>query len=833
MDAAREPNAQHSHIIERPRLTRLLDETPAKIILLVAAAGYGKTTLARQWAEAKDPKPVWNQGDRGSTDLAVLAASLADAVCRIVPGAGRRMKRRLSGVLDPARDIANLADLLIEDLRQWPSNAWLVFDDYHFIAGSQSSEDLIEILLTRTPLRMLIASRQRPRWATARHITYGEVLELTSKDLAMTDDEMRQLLRAHDAASADRVKELAAGWPAVLSLAARFPDRALHPLGFGTDVYDFFAEELFRGLPVESQRALIKLAFAPELTPFVVTLAYPGDIRLLLRETLDVGFLNMSIDAIDLHPLVRDFLRSRNDVLEWSSLMKFIDDLMFHLIRTEQWDNAFSVLVSFPSSQNFLRLIRRGLKPLLSQGRVSTIRQWLQYAAEHSFGSPEVYLAEADLCVRDGNPKRARFFAKLAINDPRTADRDRSRSFYLAGLSSQLTDDFAAAAQFFEQARDAATTQEDLREALWGLFVTLNDLELDPALGALREVEALLDPDDPNDVLRGASAFFHRMARTSGSLILALAALSNARSVADEATDPRAIARFVQLHPQCAMLVGEYQLALQLGDSALATLSEVGVDFAKLHILMTRAYALAGLGRRQEAWPLLAQLEEEAKARDDAYTGANIAVVRARLLLRAGDPGPAVEATMHRLPRRTCPGMAGELVGTRALAYACLGDLSAAMRAANEARSTSQAVETTTAWKVAQAVTAIELSTGEADDQVAAALAHVEASGHWDGLTAALHAYPALVAHVSRTNSASLPRILSYSQDVASPAGRAYRSLSHREREVLHLLAEGNSNQEIADALFIAVATVKVHIRHIFKKLGVRSRTQAAIAARG
>ena len=37
------------HIIERPRLTRLLVETSAQVIMLVAPAGYGKTTLARQW----------------------------------------------------------------------------------------------------------------------------------------------------------------------------------------------------------------------------------------------------------------------------------------------------------------------------------------------------------------------------------------------------------------------------------------------------------------------------------------------------------------------------------------------------------------------------------------------------------------------------------------------------------------------------------------------------------------------------------------------------------------------------------------------------------------
>ena len=55
--------------------------------------------------------------------------------------------------------------------------------------------------------------------------------------------------------------------------------------------------------------------------------------------------------------------------------------------------------------------------------------------------------------------------------------------------------------------------------------------------------------------------------------------------------------------------------------------------------------------------------------------------------------------------------------------------------------------------------------------------------------------------------------------------------LSPREAEVLDLLTLGYTNKEIAKALYIAEVTVKVHVRQILRKLGVRSRTQAALAA--
>ena len=56
-------------------------------------------------------------------------------------------------------------------------------------------------------------------------------------------------------------------------------------------------------------------------------------------------------------------------------------------------------------------------------------------------------------------------------------------------------------------------------------------------------------------------------------------------------------------------------------------------------------------------------------------------------------------------------------------------------------------------------------------------------------------------------------------------------ALSPREMEVLALIVEGLSNQEIADRLIISLATAKTHVRNILNKLAVDDRTQAAVHA--
>jgi LuxR family maltose regulon positive regulatory protein len=105
-------------------------------------------------------------------------------------------------------------------------------------------------------------------------------------------------------------------------------------------------------------------------------------------------------------------------------------------------------------------------------------------------------------------------------------------------------------------------------------------------------------------------------------------------------------------------------------------------------------------------------------------------------------------------------------------------------------------------------------------------------------IQARLMAYADRLLQAFINNSPQLPIIAQHpfgtNEPSSSPVLQAslVEPLSSRELEVLHLIAEGLSNLAIAEKLFLSAGTVKVHIKHIYSKLDVNSRTQAVARLR-
>src|SRR5437763_101699 len=140
-----------SHVIDRPRLTGLLDDAEVQVVLLVAPAGYGKTTLARQWLADIQHQAVWYRAAPTATDVAVLASGLADAVANQLGIGSKRIEQRLRLSASPDEEATELGTILAEDLRDWPELTWLVIDDYHALSVSSPAEAFIESMVEQMP----------------------------------------------------------------------------------------------------------------------------------------------------------------------------------------------------------------------------------------------------------------------------------------------------------------------------------------------------------------------------------------------------------------------------------------------------------------------------------------------------------------------------------------------------------------------------------------------------------------------------------------------------------------------------------------------------------
>ena len=98
-------------------------------------------------------------------------------------------------------------------------------------------------------------------------------------------------------------------------------------------------------------------------------------------------------------------------------------------------------------------------------------------------------------------------------------------------------------------------------------------------------------------------------------------------------------------------------------------------------------------------------------------------------------------------------------------------------------------------------------------------------------LTAAIEAFEATGAHTWGDRARA--ELEATGMTMRRRVSPTTEGLTPQERNVARLVATGLTNREIAGRLFVTTNTVETHLRHIFQKLGVTSRTQLAVAVAG
>jgi ATP/maltotriose-dependent transcriptional regulator MalT len=809
-------------IIKRPRLTKLLDESGARITLLLAPAGYGKTTLAREWTREQE-QVGWYAGGPAMIDVAGLSVGLAEVLAAMGEPPRPDMVERVRILASRGHDARGLAKAVSGGA---PGGDWLlVIDDYHHALASAEAEAFVEELVRLTELRLLITSRERPGWLAARSVVYGEAAVVEMDALAFTDDEAREVLGR----GGEEIVTEARGWPAVIGLAAMRGGANVQSGLAPDDLYRFFAEDLFRSASPQLREAMFLLALAGvDGARALLGRSH----RELVAEAAERGFLTGEHQTV--HPLLRGFLLAKLRELDDEKVQAAVASAVGYLAGQHRWDDCLFVLAQFPEDELILESLKRGLGEVLDSGRLVTVSRWLELAEERRLQDPVFLLAEAEIALRQRETRKAQALGERAgalLRGDLSA-----RGYLVAARATHLGDASSETRRLCEQALDEATSDSTRTDALWIAFTRAIEESDSDAEVIIKRLHDLDEAHADNEArLQIAEAI---LLCESGRVRDSVVQLELAKELVSRSSDPFVRTNFMHRLAYGYLLSAQYEQAVSATADTIMEGREAGLQFVIDYDLGQQAAAYVGMRRLRQAQRAIDELRRRSSAASH-FVVTNLILQRVRLAIAAGDQKRAMTLLAAQPVDGERPAFRGEARGYKAILYAAGGDVDAALDIIEGDDRAFDFAESRALKDVALAIVATHRG-AEAFD-IIEILGPLIRSGDADAVVTGYRAFPRLAQQAIGTDlHVSMTDLLARSRDfdIARAAGlkvhretRPRELLSAREQEVYDLLVQGRSNLEIAKTLFISVSTTKVHVRHIFEKLGVHSRAEAARVA--
>jgi LuxR family transcriptional regulator, maltose regulon positive regulatory protein len=218
--------------VVRPRLLQTLNDSRrqgCRMVMVSAPAGFGKTTLVTGWIDTLKQIPggaktSWLSLDASDNDLGVFLSYLIAALRRFAPGIGEITENLLEQTPLPTPEALLLP--LVNDLTTLNEQVILVLDDYHLIQLPEIHQALAFIIERQPPnMEIVITTRQDPLLPLSRWRARGLLREIRLKELRFNEGEAAEFL-SHAIGFALKAEDVAAletrteGWIAGLQLAA-------------------------------------------------------------------------------------------------------------------------------------------------------------------------------------------------------------------------------------------------------------------------------------------------------------------------------------------------------------------------------------------------------------------------------------------------------------------------------------------------------------------------------------------------------------------------------------------------------------------------------------
>ncbi|MWV47151.1 hypothetical protein GRF59_26505 [Paenibacillus sp. HJL G12] len=830
-------------LVSRPRLLRMLHEgMDAKLTLVSAQAGYGKTTVLSEWAKQCRSHVAWVSLDKQDNDWIQFWSYLIAAIQESVPGFGPSLEAIFKN--GPSGTLESAVSGLLNELCRLSGELVIVFDDYHVIELPAIHQSLTYLLEHLPPhIHLYIASRTDLPIPTARLLVTGELHQIMMWDLRFQLDEGVTFFREVNQLSLTREQatELfhqTEGWISGLQLAAISLKRSRNITetiaqfgGQQHHISDYLLEEVFRHQS-ESIRAFLLETSILERMNRSLCQAVTGQ-KNAQKQLERLEQLNLFVIPLDEH---RDWYRYHHllsDFLQKMLLTTNPDRWVQVHTRAAVWleshgleEAAVEHYLKGKQARDALRLIEKNLHALV-QSKSVVLMRWVSALPEESLAEkPIIELFYISVLLGVGEWKAAF----------RRVEQAKVRFQSLQGKVSEADwDQMMGNIYFFCSV--AAYLQKDLEQT--SAYFTL--VEKYVPEGSFFQTMG-------RNRYQGYEAFDDHLAHIN-DFHAAYAFLKKWIGIWEHK----------EKYPFFGYLSASYSKVLYEWnrlDEAEHVISRVlgrkdMEPFARIliHVATSASRIQQAKGNSHRASELLTQLKGKINSPDHELFMLRIEAEQASLAARQG----ALEEALDWL--QTC-GLAhtDEVTPNQMPDYLALAAVLLACERLDEAlnllKQLQRLLEKTEGLRDRIKVLIMQSVAFWRLGQTEASLLPLETALHLAEPHGYIRSFIDEGPIMADILSAYLNKLRQGSLTGGIPAG-ALGSLSYvkqllealhvtpkeerqhidrlteQESKVLRLIADGLSNKEIAQRLYVTVETVKFHIKNVYRKLGVNNRVQA------
>jgi len=890
------PPALRRDLVSRKRLITLLSDgirQGHRLTFVSAPAGFGKTTLVGEWIDSGDIPAAWISLDESDGDPSRFLTYLIAALQTLITGVGDGVLAALQS--SQPISAKELLTALLNDLASTEDDFILVLDDYHAI-DSKAVDELLAFLTEHMPpqMHLVITTREDPALPLARLRARNQLTEIRAADLRFTESEAAEFLNQVmglklSAEEVTALEKRTEGWIAGLQLAALSmqgkADKSAFIRAFGGTnqfVLDYLLEEVLHKQPERVQGFLLRTSILNRMNGSLCDallqdpIPAQGTLETLERDNLFVIPLDAERRWYRYHRLFRDLLRQRLSqtynkeeiagmhirASAWFEQNGEVGEAFQHAMSAADVDCAARLLEqnwlamdeTFQSGTwlgwaNQLPLRMRRLRPVLL-----TQMGWAYMDA----GDAEL----SESCLQEAESSLKNPLEELVIVEVEQFRKLPARIAIARAYNAQVRGRFADTLRYAETALDLIPDDQPFMQAQAASILSTSNW----AHGDLETAYEYMNNFVTASLNNGNIAFAIASSFAKAAILVTQGRLRDGmqvyRSALELAATHHAEDFTRQHHLGLGFLhheMGEDERAAQHLQKAFELGQQTNtVDWA-YNKRRAQAYLKESEGDLEAALDLWDEAER-AYVRTPFPNLRPVDAMKARIYLNqnrldkaqtwAAKSGLSLQDApdhLHEFERLTLAKIMLADSPSEQKIVDVLTLLDAQLKLAqqqNRLRSqieilTLQAQALHAKGESAQAASALEQALRLAAPEGYLRMFVYEG----DALRFLLDDLRPMIGRAALGYAekilAMFPQQIQnpkskipFGHDVANPKSEMIDPLSERELEVLRLIAQGLSNQEITQKLVVALSTVKGHNLRIFAKLQAKSRTEAVARAR-